>query len=128
MKYRANQPNWEEARRILMGLDNENAEVEHGKAQVSKSERHHQLCELLHDIYICKNRDYGDSFHETFVEEGFAASRIRLGDKFRRFENLTKNLWNEDEKQAVTDESIRDTLLDLANYSLMTVLEMDENE
>ena len=30
------------------------------------------------------------------------------------------------DQQAVTDESIRDTLLDLANYSIMTVLEIDD--
>lgn len=32
---------------------------------------------------------------------------------------------NDRDQQQVTDESIRDTLLDLANYAIMTVLEMD---
>ena len=33
---------------------------------------------------------------------------------------------SDSDQQAVTDESIRDTLLDLANYSIMTVLEIDD--
>ena len=35
-------------------------------------------------------------------------------------------LSSDSDQQAVTDESIRDTLLDLANYSIMTVLEIDD--
>ena len=46
--------------------------------------------------------------------------RIRLGDKFNRFKTLSRN-----EEQKVNDESIRDTLIDLANYAIMTVLEME---
>lgn len=34
--------------------------------------------------------------------------------------------YGDSDQQAVTDESIRDTLLDLANYSIMTVLEIDD--
>ena len=47
-------------------------------------------------------------------------ARIRLGDKFNRFKTLSRN-----EEQKVNDESIRDTLIDLANYAIMTVLEME---
>lgn len=32
---------------------------------------------------------------------------------------------NDAGQQRVTDESIRDTLMDLANYAIMTILEMD---
>lgn len=55
------------------------------------------------------------------VEEGMAMPRIRLGDKLARFKSLTKS-----EVQEVKDESIRDTLIDLANYAIMTVLELDD--
>ena len=64
---------------------------------------------------------HGDSFHQTFTEEGMAMSRIRLGDKLARFKSLTKS-----GVQEVKDESIRDTLIDLANYAIMTVLELDD--
>ena len=58
-------------------------------------------------------------------EEGLAMARIRLGDKFSRFKTLSRLSCNDSDQQQVTDESIRDTLLDLANYAIMTVLEMD---
>lgn len=74
--------------------------------------KHKEICDGLNELYARKNHDYGDSFHTTFVEEGLAMARIRLS-------------CNDRDKQQVTDESIRDTLLDLANYAIMTVLEMD---
>lgn len=87
--------------------------------------RHKEICDGLNELYARKNHDYGDSFHTTFVEEGLAMARIRLGDKFSRFKTLSRLSCNDRDKQQVTDESIRDTLLDLANYAIMTVLEMD---
>jgi len=89
----------------------------------TKVERHLSLCTEINNLYAKKNHDYGDSFHTTFVEEGMAMARIRLGDKFNRFKTLSRNC-----EQKVNDESIRDTLLDLANYALMTVLEMEVAE
>lgn len=85
-----------------------------------KVQHHLSLCKELNDLYARKNHDYGDSFHQTFEEEGLAMARIRLGDKLNRFKTLSRS-----EGQAVVDESIRDTLLDLANYAVMTVLEME---
>ena len=80
------------------------------------------MCESLNALYERKNHDYGDSFHETFVEEGMAMARIRLSDKLNRFKRLSRP----NTRQMVNDESVKDTLLDLANYALMTVLEMEE--
>lgn len=87
---------------------------------VSKVQRHKIICEEINDLYARKNHDYGDSFHQTFVEEGMAMARIRLGDKFNRFKTLSRGV-----DQKVNDESIRDTLIDLANYAIMTVVEME---
>ena len=85
--------------------------------------RHAEICKEINDLYERKNHDYGDSFHQTFVEEGMAMARIRLGDKFSRFKTLSRS-----GEQKVNDESIRDTLIDLANYAIMTVLEMEVAE
>ena len=90
---------------------------------MTKIEKHKQICDELHNLYAKKNHDYGDSFHLTYVEEGMAMPRIRLGDKFNRFKTLSRS-----NKREVNDESIRDTLIDLANYSIMTILEMDLEE
>ena len=86
----------------------------------TKVQAHKEICEYLNNLYERKNHDYGDSFHQTFVEEGMAMVRIRLGDKLSRFKTLTLN-----GSQQVQDESVRDTLLDLANYAIMTVMEME---
>lgn len=90
---------------------------------LSKVQRHAEICKEINNLYERKNHDYGDSFHQTFVEEGMAMARIRLGDKFNRFKTLSRN-----EEQKVNDESIRDTLIDLANYAIMTVLEMEVSD
>lgn len=92
--------------------------------QLKKIEQHRAICQELNELYARKNRDYGDSFHMTFLEEGIAMARIRLGDKLNRFKQLSRN----PETRQVNDESIRDTLLDLANYAIMTVLELEEAE
>ena len=86
----------------------------------TKVQMHREICEEINDLYARKNHDYGDSFHQTFVEEGMAMARIRLGDKVNRFKTLSRS-----GEQKVDDESIRDTLIDLANYAIMTVLEME---
>ena len=90
---------------------------------MSKIDKHRALCDYLNDLYTRNNADYGDSFHKTYIEEGMAMPRIRLGDKYNRFCSLTRG-----NKQLVNDESVRDTLIDLANYALMTVLELDEDK
>ena len=84
---------------------------------------HNLITNELTELYERKNRDYGDSFHISFVEEGMAMARIRLGDKLNRFKTLSKS-----HSQEVKDESIRDTLIDLANYAIMTIMEMDRKD
>lgn len=92
--------------------------------ETDKVLRHRELCMGLNVLYAKKNHDYGDSFHQTYIEEGMAMPRIRLGDKFSRFKTLSRILSSDSDQQAVTDESIRDTLLDLANYSMNKRLAM----
>ena len=89
-----------------------------------KVKRHEMYCNKMNTTYAQKNADYGDSFHLSFIEEGMAMPRIRIGDKFNRFKALTKD----PDTQKVKDESIIDTLLDMANYCIMTVMEIEENE
>lgn len=85
--------------------------------------QHRLICNELNSLYERKNRDYGDSFHKTYLEEGMAMARIRLTDKLERFKKLTREVGQE-----VKDESVRDTLIDMANYAIMTAMEMDRDE
>lgn len=84
--------------------------------------RHAEICEVLNKMYEKKNADYGNSFHQTFQLEGMAMSRIRLMDKLNRFCTLTRK---GAQGQQVNDESVKDTLLDMANYAIMTIMEME---
>jgi iron uptake system EfeUOB component EfeO/EfeM len=90
---------------------------------VNNVEHHMEIVTEMNKLYERKNKDYGDSFHKSFLEEGMAMARIRLGDKLNRFKTLTKS-----DHQEVKDESIRDTLIDLANYAIMTIMEIDRKE
>lgn len=86
---------------------------------------HEYICEQLNDIYKKKNSDYGSSFSKTRKEFGNVAILIRLSDKLERLKTLMLGA-----KQEVNDESIADTLMDLANYAIMELVEMqcDEEE
>ena len=81
--------------------------------------RHKGVTEELNALYERKNHDYGDSFHLTWEKFGAVMAAIRLEDKLQRFETLIRA------ESKVHDESIRDTLMDLANYAIMSVMELD---
>lgn len=85
---------------------------------MDKVAQHKKICTALNSLYEVKNKDYGDSFGKSYEEYGKVMAAIRLEDKLNRFKNLIKN------KQQVKNESIADTLMDLANYSIMTLIEM----
>ena len=89
------------------------------KKQISKPECHAEICGELNAIYRRKNADYGDSFGETFRKLGIISAITRITDKVNRLQSLSKKT------AQVQDESIRDTLYDLANYAIMAVIEME---
>ena len=89
---------------------------------MNKVEKHAQICMILNELYAHKNADYGDSFGKSFAEYGLTMACIRLEDKLNRIKSLSK------QKARVSDESIVDTLMDLANYSIMTLVELGQGE
>lgn len=92
----------------------------YGDVHHYKYDQHKELCKYINELYISKNIDYGDSFGETFEELGIVSAITRIIDKVNRLKRLSKN------DALVKDESIRDTLIDTANYCIMTVLELDK--
>ena len=82
---------------------------------------HSEICNYLNGLYAAKNADYGNSFGDTYADLGIVSAVTRITDKTNRLKSLCKP----GAKAQITDESIRDTLLDLANYAIMTVVEMD---
>ena len=71
------------------------------------------------DIFIKKNSDYGDAF----ATHGVPGVLIRINDKLNRYQSITKN-----SIRLVKEESIRDTLIDLHNYSALALILLDENK
>ncbi|NFH34431.1 DUF1599 domain-containing protein [Clostridium sporogenes] len=88
---------------------------------MNKIETHKRICVDLNEIYKHKNHDYGDSFGETYKKLGIISAVTRITDKVNRLQSLAIK------EQKVKDESIEDTLKDLANYSIMTLIELKED-
>lgn len=89
---------------------------------MNKIELHKQICGNMHNTYKAKNADYGDSFAKVRIEYPEAIC-IRLMDKLERLKTLYKG-----GEQQVKEESIDDTLLDIANYAVMELLERKMNK
>ena len=82
---------------------------------------HDRICLELNNIYEKKNADYGNSFENSLDKHGLIAGIVRMDDKMSRLISL-----NSKNEQLVMDESLRDTLMDLANYAIMSVMWLDE--
>lgn len=72
------------------------------------------------ELYEIKNKNYGNSFSEQYKDYGMTSVCIRLDDKIRRLKSLNRQGTN-----GTNDESLRDTLIDLANYSVLAIMELD---
>lgn len=82
-----------------------------------------ELAENMCKLYENKNNDYGDSFNISCTKYGPIAALTRMSDKFNRIETLILKR----QEQKVEDEKLEDTLVDLANYAMMTVLWLRDN-
>jgi len=71
------------------------------------------------ELFTKKNIDYGDAF----AKYGVIGVLMRIEDKIQRSLSITKNGVN-----LVNDEGIRDTLIDLHNYSAMALMLLEEDE
>ena len=94
-----------------LSITNENAS--------SRIEQMQKVHEEGLELFIKKNSDYGDAF----ANYGAIGVLVRMGDKIQRLQSITsKNI------SLVNDEKIRDTLIDLHNYSAMAIMLLDENK
>ena len=71
------------------------------------------------ELFKIKNQDYGDAF----ANYGVVGVLVRMGDKIARLQSITKR-----SVSLVNSESLRDTLIDLHNYSAMAIMLLDEDE
>ena len=71
------------------------------------------------EIFEKKNKDYGDAF----AQHGTVGVLVRISDKMSRFTNISKKGLN----ISVSDETLKDTLMDLHNYAAMALMCMEDN-
>jgi hypothetical protein len=69
------------------------------------------------ELFKKKNADYGDAF----AKFGVIGVLMRIEDKIQRSVSITKNGIN-----LVSDECIKDTLIDLHNYAAMALILLEE--
>ena len=93
----------------------------------SKLEYHKMICDYIHNLYVEKNHDYGDSVHDTYTKYGLVSFLVRMEDKLNRVRTLDRISCKQQDAK-VFDEKIDDTLLDLANYAILAYIELNKDE
>jgi hypothetical protein len=71
------------------------------------------------ELFKKKNADYGDAF----AKYGLVGVLVRMEDKIQRVLSIKKSGIH-----LVSEEGLRDTLIDLHNYSAMALLLLDEDD
>ena len=101
-----------------MGECNKNVS-DHGKDYSYSS-----ILRQMDETHTRKNNDYGDAAYQGYKKYGPAYFLVQLHNKLSRLESLTVN----NKTQQVKEESIDDTLLDMANYAVMYLESRHRND
>lgn len=80
-----------------------------------------RLAKDIANTYAMKNADYNDSFGRSVEKYGMIAALTRISDKFNRIENLMLK-----HGKCFVNESLRDSLLDLSAYCIMSVMALEK--
>ena len=106
--------NWSESpfNSIVMGKQNEKTDADRFK----------EITDKMCDIYKQKNSDYGNSFSKLFKKCGMTYAYGHLAEKIERIDSLSNN------EAKVQGESMIDSLYDLANYSILTIMEIEKRK
>lgn len=94
-------------------------------------QKYMEVIEKLKNTFLKKNHDYGssvkknyDKFESYGKNEGLKYVFGRIAEKHDRLENLIYG----NHANQVTDESIEDTLLDMANYAILAAVSIQEHK
>ena len=77
------------------------------------------IADEMADTYVKKNAMYGNSFENLLHQLGEVSGVTQIAHKSNRLISLVQGTDN-------NAESMRDTLVDLANYCVMQLMWMDE--
>ena len=86
------------------------------------ADRFKEITDNMFETFKAKNHDYGSSFSNLFKECGMTYAYGHMAEKLERVKSLMKDEAN------VKGEGMKDSLLDLANYAILTVMEIYKNE
>lgn len=86
------------------------------------TDRFKEITDKMLETYKSKNKDYGDSFRNLFKECGMTYAYGHLKEKLER----VKSLMSDEAK--VKGESMKDSLYDLANYAILTIMEIEKQK
>lgn len=91
--------------------------------KINEKEEFKNIINELFETFEAKNNDYGSSFSKTYEDFGLISAITRISDKHNRIVNLVKN-----NNIQVKTETIEDTLKDLANYAILTLIEIKKDK
>ena len=89
-------------------------------------EKFAQITDKMKEIYACKHHDYGQSTKDTYRKYGLVSMIVRMRDKLNRIESIYTLMQNNE--KPMVNESLYDTLGDLANYAIITMIEQMDLE
>ena len=92
--------------------------MENKVTEINRMEQMKKIHKIALELFTKKNQDYGDAF----ATYGLIGVLIRMEDKLHRSLSITNK-----SVHLVNDEGLKDTLLDLHNYSAMALMLLDEN-
>ena len=80
------------------------------------------ICNQMIETHIRKSNDYGTSFQDLIREFGDVAAVIPVQNKLDRIKNIIRK------GGEVHNESLSDSVLDLACYAVMYLVELNDRE
>ena len=86
------------------------------------ADRFKEITDKMFETFKAKNHDYGSSFSNLFKECGMTYAYGHMAEKLERINSLRKN------EAKVKGESMKDSLYDLANYAILTIMELEKKE
>lgn len=95
-------------------------DIEDYTEQEIKEYKFKKVCEDMLQMYIAKNKDYGDSFSKLYAKYGMIYPIIHMQEKLNRIEAL------QEKNNDVKGETYIDSLKDLANYAILTLIEIEK--
>lgn len=84
---------------------------------MNKIDEFKNITDSMNKLYKLKNDNYGNSFEKLYNDLGPVAGLVPLHNKLDRATNLIKGGKND-------FESLEDTFIDLASYTVMNIIEL----